>query len=72
MEDERHNRGPEGMGWGQGHMGWDWDVCEGVGMWADGQVGSRMGRMGGWHVGMVGVNVGEPVGFTMGIPRVGF
>ena len=31
MEDGRCERGPEGMGWGQGCVGWGWDVCEGVG-----------------------------------------
>ena len=56
MEDERCNRGPKGMGWGWGHVGQGCDMCEGVGMWADGYVGGRIGR---WHVGRVGVSMRE-------------
>ena len=55
-EDGRRDRVPEGMGWGWGCVGWGRDVCEGVGMWADGQVG---GGTGGWHTGRAGVSMGE-------------
>ena len=55
VEDGRHNRGLEGMGWGWGRVGWGRDACEGVGTWADGQVG---GRTGGRHTGRAGVSVG--------------
>ena len=56
VEDGRRDRGPEGMGWGWGHVGWGWDACEGIRMWADGQVG---GGTGGRHTGRAGVSVGE-------------
>ena len=56
VEDGRGDRGPEGMGWEWGCMGWGWDVCEGVGTWADGQVGGGTGRQ---HTGRAGVSVGE-------------
>jgi len=37
VEDGRHDRGPEGMGWGWGRMGQGWDTCEGVRTWATGR-----------------------------------
>ena len=55
VEDGRRDRGPEGMGWGWGRVGWGRDACEGVGTWADGQVG---GGTGGRHTGRAGVSVG--------------
>ena len=56
VEDGRHDRGPEGMDWGWGCVGWGWDACEGVGTWADEQVG---GGTGGQHTGRAGVSMGE-------------
>ena len=76
VEDGRHNRGPEGMGWGwgrvgqgqnmwvePGRVGWGRAACEWVGTWADRPVSSGMG---GGHIGRAGVSIWEAHMYLVG------